>query len=281
MYSRFKWSPKSCGRLAILKKFEPLQPFLMMALVEKIGARTFLDVGANVGIYGILVASIPTIERVLTFEPSQETLIELKKNIDLNGFQKKISVYPNAVSSEIGKVNFGIISALSGANSVISTSIHDPDKVTQEIFVESITLDSLALADDGFPVCMKIDIEGHELKALEGARNLLRSRKIVIQYEAYDRSNDELGVFLKSLGFGPIANIGPDHYVTNDPTIATPEFALSVIEIAAQLQIDDNHAPPVPMPHPPLRVKGPAGIAIELTGRSRNIAQRFLRVSNS
>ncbi len=36
--------------LAILEKYEPLQPFLFNELSKLIGAKTFVDIGANIGL---------------------------------------------------------------------------------------------------------------------------------------------------------------------------------------------------------------------------------------
>jgi len=49
MFSSFTWTKTGKQRIAILEKYEPLQPFLFSELSKLIEAETFIDIGANIG----------------------------------------------------------------------------------------------------------------------------------------------------------------------------------------------------------------------------------------
>ncbi len=63
----------------------------------------FFDVGANFGYYSILVRSELGAQcRVFSFEPNPPTYARLRKNIELNGFEKQITAVPLALSDAVG-----------------------------------------------------------------------------------------------------------------------------------------------------------------------------------
>jgi len=55
---------------------------------------------------------------------------------------------------------------------------------------------------NGTPSIIKIDVEGHELQTLEGAKNTIEKHKPMILIEIHDFENSEIPKFLESLGYG-------------------------------------------------------------------------------
>ncbi len=184
-----------------------------MNFAKMLDIDSFIDVGANIGAYSIVLSSIENVKAVHAFEPSPKTLEELHKNIQLNeSARQKVTVYNKAVSNSTGEATFGIIGDYSGANSITETSIHDAAKVINRIAVDLIALDEF-LPLRSKRVGLKIDVEGHEQEVLGGAKNLLCNNKVILQLEYYSDGKRGIRDLLETYGYERILGIGPDNYL--------------------------------------------------------------------
>ena len=64
----------------------------------------FIDIGANVGYFSLLAASLEPEARIFAFEPSPKNTETFRRNIRLNAF-KNITVVEKAVGEEIGRAH--------------------------------------------------------------------------------------------------------------------------------------------------------------------------------
>ncbi len=144
----------------------------------------FLDVGANLGYYSLLVASQCPQAKIYSFEPDQKNFHLFTNSIIYNKFQDIIQSYRLAVSDENKKI---VISNLGndanyGARFTANTEedlrphVHGDNPYYEEIsavslddFLTNITLD-----------IVKIDIEGHEPFAIKGMMKLLKKNRPII-----------------------------------------------------------------------------------------------------
>lgn len=167
----------------------------------------FVDVGAHVGWFTLLAASIvgPT-GHVIAFEPMPDNFMRLSSNVALNGFQDRVLCIQAAVSSEDGAKKFWINADNSGAHGLYDVSNHPLAVKTREnpeaITVATVTLDDILWKyHDKHPEvpmpCIKIDIEGAEILAFRGAEKWLRAHKTPFVFAEVN------GFGLESLGFGP------------------------------------------------------------------------------
>ena len=69
-------------------------------LLLELNPRTFIDVGAHVGRFSIILAKQGS--RVISIEPSKENFNRLNKNIKLNKLQDKIKTFNFGCSNEKG-----------------------------------------------------------------------------------------------------------------------------------------------------------------------------------
>ncbi len=235
-YKTFKWTKASESRIAILKDYEPIQPYVLMALAERAKVDTFIDVGANIGVYSIFMSSLDCIKVVHAFEPSRTTFVQLSENVKLN-FTGKVSVYDKALSSSAQVVRFGIVAPLSGANSIVSGSIHAADKFVREHLVECLPLDALRIETPG-KLCVKIDVEGHERNVLIGAKELLNRKAAILQLEVYGDITS-ISDLLAGWGYRKLFAIGPDCYYTNIRDL-TDDDVISVFENASTALVEAN-----------------------------------------
>lgn len=239
MYQNFQWTRASEMRNQLTRCYEPVQPFLLVNLAQATGCTIFVDVGANVGAYSLFLSLLPSIQRVHAFEPSPETFDELRRNVELNTASETIIAHNMAVSDNFGELLFGIVGDLSGANSVIGTSIHATNKFKKSVPTFGVPLDAY-LEEKGERICIKIDVEGHEMAALRGMKQFLVRNSVIMQIENYGRDSDELTQTLTELNFNRIFKIGPDHYFSNmQPTITDREI-ITILEDATSSLVESN-----------------------------------------
>jgi FkbM family methyltransferase len=124
---------------------------------------TAIDIGANVGIWTVLLARHPNVRQVLAFEPSKSNLSFLRSNLEINQIQDKVVVIEAAVSDFDGEITFDDLG--SGATKRISQ--------TGSAIVSSVTLDTYL---QGKQIdFIKIDVEGYEPSVLSGAWKTLET----------------------------------------------------------------------------------------------------------
>jgi len=268
MYDQFRWTNVSARRNRLTMEYEPIQPFLLIALAEAAAARTFLDVGANIGAYSLFATNISMIARIIAFEANPEAASELRANIVLNNLGDTIEVIEKAVSDTSAAVTFGIVSKFSGANSVVDTSIHSKTGFHVELKVEAVTLDELFSSAAEGPFCIKIDVEGHEPNVIRGARAFLSESKAVIQIEAYPGGKNETERQLEEFGFFHLTAIGPDHYYSNIESLGDAAAMLRIFERAVTDLIAYNHRNKAV-----LLKRG--DFALHLTGQTAAVARRW------
>lgn len=254
-------------------EYEPVQPFFLCALARRADCRTFLDVGSNVGLYALFATLIPSIRHIVAFEANSDTARELRANLALNELGNRVEIDGRAVSDAPGTLTFGIVSKFSGANSVVDTSIHDRAAFRKQVSVEAITLDQLFGEQSGLdPLCLKIDVEGHEGQVIDGARATLRNHRAVIQLEGYEQVAVCEGK-LNDIGYSHLTHVGPDHYFTNVESLLDPATVVSVYEEAIAQLVAYNHR------NKAILLKR-GDFALQLTGKSadiaRNLAKRWI-----
>jgi len=173
---------------------------------------TVFDIGAHVGLFTLAAAKRVGPEgRVYAFEPSPQTAEILKHHIRLNGWQDRAEVVPAVVCDVDGVVPFythGFTMAASvGRENVEVLNPEMLDGPVLKIELPSVTLDGFCEERNIKPNVVKIDVEGAELLALRGARNLLLNERFSILCEIHPRHMRYCGSALPELdeylaGFG-------------------------------------------------------------------------------
>jgi FkbM family methyltransferase len=167
----------------------------------------FIDIGANVGFFTILGASLvgPS-GSVYAFEPLAENAEAVRRNAALNGFDHVV-VREEAISDASGEARIYLTEHEGGAT-LCSTGIV-PTDVEGETVVERRALDQLiAWGELRPPNVIKLDVEGAELEALRGMNETLIRHRPQILYEVDDgdrqvleRRHADVREFLSGLGY--------------------------------------------------------------------------------
>lgn len=264
MLSRMKWTDAAKGRIAILKQYEPIQPYLLQELSKALGAEVFLDIGANIGAYSVLMASLPTIQEAHAFEPTPETYSELRLNVAQNSYASKITPHQIALSDQAGTAAFGVISALSGANGIIDTSIHQDKQLQQRVEVKTSPLDGF-LSFTQRVIAIKVDVEGHELQVLRGATQTLINNSCIVQIEDYQTGPQGLANLFLDCGYRRLFNVGPDQYFTNSSQLDEGSI-VRAFSAASSTMVSENFTPTEDTKVRPIRLRFPLGFVLEVSG---------------
>ena len=142
---------------------------------------TIFDVGANKGQSIAEYRALYKTANIFSFEPFPDSIEELKKR---HGQDKHVTPVPAAVSHQSGTQSF-FLSQHTTMNSLLKLADFNENEqqVQQEIIVPTITLDEYAQKESIEHIdILKMDIQGGELQALQGASDLLSNSKIDIVY---------------------------------------------------------------------------------------------------
>lgn len=145
---------------------------------------TFVDAGANIGFYTVFASQLVGPQgRVVAVEMMPETAAMLRRNLALNEAEN-VTVIENALSDVAGQiVKASYTVGQFGQASIAAESAAEGKRVIE---VPTATLADL-LQDHAQVRVMKMDLEGEEIPALEGAGDLLNRIECVI-FEDLDGS---------------------------------------------------------------------------------------------
>lgn len=128
---------------------------------------------------------------VMAFEPSPRLCDRILANAKANGFDN-VEVIQAAVTDFDGQIDFGMESDLSVSNSI---NLQNP-KTT--VLVKSVTLDTFATGNPP-PSFILIDIEGAELRALQGGLRMLARYRPVVMVEVHWLGQEFLDFIAESI----------------------------------------------------------------------------------
>lgn len=152
------------------------------------------------------------LKKCFIFEPDPSNFAQLNANIYLNKVSNKAKLFNCALSNEnrkgelylsnekkeidLGKVNAGMHSLEKNEN-------RHKDKVKIDIFRGDELVDLVNEA-----ICLKIDVEGHELNVLKGLLNLLKNNKCLMIIEVFSENFTKVNEFLMENSFKQINTSG-------------------------------------------------------------------------
>lgn len=143
------------------------------------------DIGANVGAYCVPIGRVRPGTSIHAFEPIELNASLIHVSLHLNRL-KNVQVVRKCVSDRAGRVNFSL-----AEDSAYSSMIDTGRKAEVERFeCEAVSIDEYC-GNQIHPNVMKIDVEGAELKVLDGARQLLSDparRPRLVLMELYDQN---------------------------------------------------------------------------------------------
>ena len=162
-------------------------------------ASLFVDIGANLGLYSLSVATAFPDCEIVAFEPDRRNFGQLHGNLFLNNLQDRVRVEPFALSSAAGQTRFVRHDAENRGRSRLGED--------GGFLVEVRRLDDL-LPVSGRNIVIKIDVEGHERDVIAGAGRILAENDCLLQVECF--APEALVAQLRDLGYRLVAREGDD-----------------------------------------------------------------------
>ena len=195
-----------------------------------------IDIGANIGNHSLYFSDY--FRKVYSFEPNPRTFKVLLINAELTNniecFNYGLSDEAKTATLSINKFNIGGATISETSEGILQT-------------IELKTLDSKKDIDN--VMLIKIDVEGHEYNAINGARNVIQRDNPIIIFEQHisDFKNGESPVLilLNELGYKSFATIRKYPRVEGGLTkkmIFVPTFRLILGE-SIEIKIEDHIMP--------------------------------------
>lgn len=184
-----------------------------------------LNIGAHVGIYALCLAAWSSPDgQVIAFEPNPLTRAVLEKHVKLNAYEQRIEVVAQAVSNRCGEMTFfatGLegFSRLEKANPALTLP-----ELTEAVTVPVTSIDAFCAARNLTPNWIVMDIEGYEIAALSGARQMIQDGGerlgIIVEmhptlWEAAGSSRAQFEALLDELSLKPICLTGQSNPYLN------------------------------------------------------------------
>jgi FkbM family methyltransferase len=170
-----------------------------------------IDIGANIGIYTLLLSHLYPTCKVISIEASPTIFEKLKSNCQLNNLLpgSNLVLLNKAVSDKNGtSVEFYEKHSMSTMSKEFLTNISSKiitkkDDELKKKIVRTVTIDNLAETTNINEISLfKIDVEGAEVLVLKGAINTLNEKKVrnmIIEYHSFENYDyaikllDEIG----------------------------------------------------------------------------------------
>lgn len=151
---------------------------------------TFVEGGAHVGLIAMQVAHARPIAHLHAFEPHPTKFAALKANAERNGVD--LHANPVGLSDAAGARPYDVQRHAVDDGASGSIPVVTLDDYADQHQIEHIDV-------------LKLDIEGHEINALRGARKLIEDGRIgAITMEATHETDGDPLTYLKELGFSRV-----------------------------------------------------------------------------
>jgi len=175
---------RRCG----LGAYEPPTAAAVLALCERAqpGFVVF-DVGANMGLYGFVAASMFAPGHVDLFEPTPHAAAAARRIAARN--RLPATVHEVAVSDAPGSAELFLSPGSDASNSLVEGF----RETEQSIVVPTVTLDDVVARTGRIPDIVKLDVETHERAVLEGARGVIESARPSFVIEVLKRRGRDHG----------------------------------------------------------------------------------------
>lgn len=135
-------------------------------------AKKCIDVGANIGYYSMIFCELA--QHVLIFEPLDDFLTVLQQNLQCNGYTN-YTICPYGLSDK----NDSLPLYKGECSGTLHWAIQDAPAKTEVI--ELRPLDEV-LDEEPYDL-LKIDVDGHDFKVIQGAQNYIERHKPLVIFE--------------------------------------------------------------------------------------------------
>jgi len=226
MFIPYKLDEKGLG------DYEPYALDCFLTLVERAGPGAVYDVGANVGLYGLLAGAYSGRE-VHCFEPAPDTAATARATAAANGLN--MTVAEIALGNDTGTATLYLSDSTDSSNSL------NPDfrAHSKEIVVPLETIDDYVARTGVTPSILKIDTETTEPEVLAGAQKLIREHRPWIMVEVlWSLVEDRLHAVMDQFGYTYYHLNGPGPRPSTDKIVGDSTWTYYMFLLAPE-PVDD------------------------------------------
>ena len=143
--------------------------FMHLLSTEIEPGMTIFEIGGNIGYQTFrMYEGLDGKGKIIVFEPDPRNFELLNKNVIENGYENLIELYPNAVADSVGVSELHLSSATN-----LSSLIESRHTTQGKVKVNCVSITDFANSKNIVPNFIKMDIEGMEVLALKGMRELI------------------------------------------------------------------------------------------------------------
>lgn len=153
-------------------------------------------------------------QKVFAFEPVHTSYLCAKKNIELNHLQN-VDLFNLALSEKSSQLTMRIKdksgTSYGGGSHMISDetfydSLHDEPE-DHFIKIEALSIDYILQNCNETISLIHLDVEGHEISALKGAKNTIEAYHPLLIVESWESKSTEINDYMESIGYKKIATM--------------------------------------------------------------------------
>lgn len=196
-------------KIFLTNKYEEKQFSFLISNIKKNKSKIFIDVGANSGLYSLLIAKEIKDVNIIAFEPIKDTYDKFLRNIKTNKLEEQIKPYNLGLSNISRQTKMRTIRKL-GYNQSAGYTPSDEGQDSAYLVKGDKVLNFKK-----FNLAIKIDVEGHEIYTLEGLQKIINNNAIFLQIEIFDNKIKEISSFLKKNNFTFLKKINNDYFYVN------------------------------------------------------------------
>lgn len=205
-------------QLIIRRPYEVAQLTRCRELLEQQGITHFFDIGANFGLYSVLLSGSPSVRVIEAFEPLPRNVNQLSANLYLNGLDTTVTVHSLALSDGEARMALFVDGHSTGVSTINPEGVaRDTAAYDSSIEVQTRTLDSLTTLRDT-NVLVKVDVEGAEVQVLQGMQGFLAANRVWLQIETTPETIEPVRLLMQQAGYSQLGRIGADSYYGKDAT---------------------------------------------------------------
>lgn len=180
----YREDDKFIGQRIALGKYEEYETMLIQRMAQDYSV--FVDVGANIGYYTLLMAQ--KCKRVYAIEPDKECFEILKKNVEENKLE-----------------NVVLLNVAAGAKKEMKNLVKDSENLGNShlgsekgVSVNCERLDNILINEHKIDL-IKIDTQGWEPEVIEGAKKIIERDKptMFLEYSPAEYKDDNMKKYLE------------------------------------------------------------------------------------
>lgn len=192
------------NRLLAGAPYENAQLALARRLIRERGIDLVVDIGANFGLYTVLLGLEPGVAETHAFEPVARNYNQLLGNVFCNRLDAKVTAHRLALGAAAGRATIHIDPRSTGVSRLDLAGVaRDASVFTQSETVEVRRLDDV-LPSAGRSAYVKIDVEGKAVEVLRGMPAFLAANRGALQVEI-SPGEAGAGAILAEFGWLPVA----------------------------------------------------------------------------